>query len=81
MNIPSFSIPFIIILILGPIFSIEGVTPWFIAIYFIYKIIKYCKDMNISNKLKIKVCILNTIIGASLLILFNIMSNYINHTI
>lgn len=77
MNIPFFSIPFVIILILGPIFSIEGVTPWFIAIYFIYKIIKHCKDMNISNKSKIKTCVLNTILGIFFVVTFNLISSHI----
>lgn len=77
MKLPVITIPFILILILIPILSIEGITPWLISIFFIYRIIKNSKKLDISTKQSIlKISIINTILGVSMGLIFNLTCIY-----
>ncbi|MEF9933998.1 MAG: hypothetical protein RSA01_01325 [Clostridium sp.] len=54
MNIPFFLVPLLCIMLILPIVSIEGITPWALFIYYGYKIITYANREENSNKILIK---------------------------
>lgn len=77
MKLPVITIPFILILILIPILSIEGITPWIISVFFIYKIIRNYTKLNIPTKKSIlKVSLINTLLGISMGLIFNLICIY-----
>lgn len=72
--IPVFTLPLIAIMLFIPILSIEGITPWFIFVFFTYKIIKTSNIKDIENKLLIKKTITFFLLSILLGITYNILA-------
>lgn len=73
-TIPVFTLPFIIVMLLIPILSIEGVTPWFLFIFFTYKIIKTSNIEDITNKYLFKKVLVYFVLSLAFGVLYNILS-------
>lgn len=72
MRIPFFIIPLLAIMIIMPIISIEGVTPWVLFLYFSYKIIKFSLNTN-DNKAILKTSINYLLINIILIFIYNLI--------
>lgn len=73
-TIPVFTLPFIIVMFLIPILSIEGVTPWFLFVFFTYKIIKASNIENITNKCLFKKVLVYFTLSLTFGVLYNILA-------
>ncbi|KMT20932.1 hypothetical protein CLCY_1c01660 [Clostridium cylindrosporum DSM 605] len=74
-TIPIFALPFIATMFLVPILSIEGITPWFLFIFFSYKIVKTSNKAHLTNKELFKKTLIYFSICLFTGILYNICIN------
>lgn len=68
---------FILYILLGgcfimPIISVEGLTPWIVAIFFMYRIVK-----KFNVKENIKIAIINTIYCGSIILVYNVLGRWL----